>query len=72
MGACRGGNSPANDAGQITFNDLDCKDRCDNGNACTGYALNRLRWICSTYSSVGATGNGFPQYVCFMKDAGTY
>ena len=73
MGLCRGGNSPENNAGEEQYFGYNCKDRCDNNNACTGYSLDGEHGrLCATYTSVGATGHGNSIFTCFMKVPGTY
>ena len=58
-------------AGQATHADYNCKDRCDNNEKCTGYALWSGNNWCATYTSVGATGQGLSSFECFMKERGT-
>ena len=51
------------------FKDRNCQDRCDKNSSCTGYLLPRNldhNW-CTTYTSVGLTGNGRDLYDCWMK-----
>ena len=71
-GGCRGGNSPANEAGKAYYDDRNCKDRCGKSETCTGYMLPVAgsNW-CQTFTSAGATGNGKSSYECFMKQKGT-
>ena len=69
VGACRGGNNPENDAGHKYWPGVDweCEYRCNRDHSCTGYLLDKTGNGCVTYTSVGATGDGRPGYICYMK-----
>ena len=64
-GLCRGGASPANDAGSTLYQDTSCKARCNSDPTCTGFVL--ASSSCETYFSVGAVGNGDGGSTCQMK-----
>ena len=70
IGYCRGGNSPANDAGQMRRgnDDLDiahnCEQICNEDQSCTAYQKNAE---CHTYSSFGAIGTEGDTYFCYSK-----
>lgn len=68
-GACRGGETPANNAGLVLFRDRACEDRCNKDADCTGYVLpkSNSNW-CETYTSKGAVGDN-RNFWCFMKEA---
>jgi len=70
-GACRGGNSPGNNAGLRFFSNRNCEATCRADAACTGYVLpkSNSNW-CETYTSVGATGDGRTSFWCYMKTGG--
>lgn len=73
QGVCRGGNNPENNAGEQVYYDQNCKDHCDMTTTCTAYDLDQLGLIgCATYTSVGATGDGSDNFICYMKQAGIY
>merc|ERR1719461_1394210 len=69
-GACRGGNSPDNNAGLAFFRHRNCKNLCDGQNTCTGYVLpkSNSNW-CETYKSIGAKGDGRTSFWCYMKSS---
>jgi len=69
MGACRGGQTPARNAGLRFFRDRKCEERCvAAGAACQGYVLpvSPSNW-CETYTSVGAKGDGRKYFKCWTK-----
>lgn len=67
-GACRGGESPGNNAGLKFFRDRTCKDKCAADNNCTGYVVpkSNSNW-CETYTSKGAKGDTRTSFWCYMK-----
>ena len=70
QGACRGGDSPANDAGMMIHNNTgDCATICDADMQCTGYSIveDSGRNACWTYTSRNAVGQGSPPNYCYMK-----
>jgi len=67
-GACRGGNSPGNNAGLKFYSNRNCKAVCSADVKCTAYVLpkSNSNW-CETYTSVGITADG-RNYWCYMKN----
>ena len=72
IGDCRGGKSPAENAGFTQYDDRNCQERCSNSPTCTGFTLPLEGNWCQTKTSVGAIGDGSSPYECFMKSPGTY
>ena len=68
VGACGGGDNPENGAGLTYYSDRNCLARCNEDSSCTGYdvPVDGSNW-CETFTSVGATGDGRSQFLCFMK-----
>ena len=68
VGACRGGETPGNNAGLTFYRDRNCLNRCNQDSSCTGYTLpvNGANW-CETFTSVGVTGDGRTGFQCFTK-----
>ena len=68
VGACRGGASPANNAGLKFYRDRKCEDRCNLSAECAAYTLpiTSDNW-CETFTSLGATGNGQSKFKCYTK-----
>ena len=70
-GACRGGESPENNAGKKSFHGItaeDCKKGCENDPSCSGYNLPMDGSnSCETFTSVGVTGDGQTTYECWTK-----
>jgi hypothetical protein len=58
-GACRGGNSPENNAGRSVYGDCNFQERFHNSETCTGLvlALNDDNW-CTARSLLKLTGDG--------------
>jgi len=71
VGACRGGESPGNDAGRKYYSNRNCQTRCNQDVDCTGYVLPvkaDKNW-CETYTSKGASGDDRELFKCFIKMA---
>ena len=68
VGACRGGENPANNGGLTFHRDRNCLNRCNQDSSCTGYTVpvSGANW-CETFTSVGVTGDGRSAYQCFTK-----
>ena len=68
VGACRGGENPANNGGLTFHRDRNCLNRCNQDSSCTGYTVpvDGANW-CETFTSVGVTGDGRSEFQCFTN-----